>query len=70
MATREVERAAFTNDLIALVKKHRLEYLAGNQPFILAEYLSECLEAYERITAKCRIAKRYGLDERKENGHG
>jgi hypothetical protein len=60
MATREVERAAFTNDLIALV----------NQPFILAEYLSECLEAYERITAKCRIAKRYGLDERKENGHG
>ncbi len=45
-------RTAFRQELSSLLNRHSMENGSGTPDFILAEYLSTCLETFDTITRK------------------
>lgn len=43
--------STFTETLTALINRHSVERESNTPDFILAEYLSDCLEAFEKVIA-------------------
>lgn len=46
----DIQRAKFAADLRDLINRHSLENGSNTPDFMLADYLTDCLEAYGRIT--------------------
>lgn len=47
-------RKQLVSDLARVINHHSLENGSDTPDFLLAEYLVDCLEAYERVTGKTR----------------
>lgn len=45
-------RTTFQNELSALINRNSLENVSNTQDFVLAEYLVDCLEAFDKALNK------------------
>lgn len=51
MATNEHSVSDFERDLMGVINSHSLENQSGTPDFLLAEYLMDCLRAFNRAVA-------------------